>query len=87
MKSWIPLTWDYHPKAEFLNQAYNGKTLLPRRVKLRKLEIKDLLLCYSTDLDIEEDGEAIAQRATAENNKLLLRILRYHKCKFRRITA
>ncbi|KAK4037729.1 hypothetical protein OUZ56_029758 [Daphnia magna] len=77
-----PAAWDYHPKAEFLNQKFNNKTLLHTSVKAGKLDITDLLLDYGTDPDIEEDGQTIAHRAAAENNKLLIRILRYHKYKF-----
>ncbi|KAK4006335.1 hypothetical protein OUZ56_011489 [Daphnia magna] len=74
--------WDYHPKAEFLNQKFNNKTLLHTSVKAGKLDITDLLLDYGADPDIEDDGQTIAHRAAAENNKLLIRILRYHKYKF-----
>lgn len=77
-----PAAWDYHPKAEFLNQKFNDKTLLHTSVKAGKLDITDLLLDYGADPDIEEDGQTIAHRAAAENNKLLIRILRYHKYKF-----
>ncbi|KAK4024539.1 hypothetical protein OUZ56_009961 [Daphnia magna] len=77
-----PAAWDYHPKAEFLNQKFNNKTLLHTSVKAGKLDITDLLLDYGADPDIEEDGQTIAHRAAAENNKLLIRILRYHKYKF-----
>lgn len=42
----------------------------------------DLLLRYGADPDIEGDGQTIARRAAAESNKLLLRILKYLKCKF-----
>ncbi|KAK4028574.1 hypothetical protein OUZ56_021579 [Daphnia magna] len=37
---------------------------------------------YGADPDIEEDSQTIAHRAAAENNKLLIRILRYYKYKF-----
>lgn len=74
--------WDYHPKAEFLNQKFNNKTLLHTSVKAGKLDMTDLLLDYGADPDIEEDGQTIAHRAAAKNNKLLIRILRYHKYKF-----
>ncbi|KAK4045811.1 hypothetical protein OUZ56_033813 [Daphnia magna] len=77
-----PAAWDYHPKAEFLNQKFNNKTLLHSSVKAGKLDITDLLLDYGTDPDIEEDGQTIAHRAATENNKLLIRILRYDKYKF-----
>ncbi|KZS06420.1 Uncharacterized protein APZ42_030139 [Daphnia magna] len=77
-----PATWDYHSKAEFLNQKFNNKTLLHTSVKAGKLDITDLLLDYGADPDIEENGQTIAHRAAAENNKLLIRILRYHKYKF-----
>ncbi|KAK4045620.1 hypothetical protein OUZ56_033307 [Daphnia magna] len=77
-----PAAWDYHPKAEFLNQKFNNQTLLHTSVKAGKLDITDLLLDYGADPDIEEDGQTIAHRAAAENNKLLIRILRYHKYKF-----
>ncbi|KAK4030854.1 hypothetical protein OUZ56_024241 [Daphnia magna] len=73
---------DYHPKAEFLNQKFSKKTLLHTSVKPGKLDITDLLLDYGADPDIEEDGQTIAHRAAAENNKLLIRIFRYHKYKF-----
>ncbi|KAK4015042.1 hypothetical protein OUZ56_030032 [Daphnia magna] len=75
-------TWNYHPKEEFLNQKFNGKTLLHTSVKVGKLDISDLMLDYGADPDIEEDGQIIAHTAAAENNKLLIRILRYHKYKF-----
>ncbi|KZR96784.1 Uncharacterized protein APZ42_008679 [Daphnia magna] len=74
--------WDYHPKAEFLNQKFYNKTLLHTSWKAGKLDITDLLLDYGADPDIEEDGQTIAHRAAAENNKVLIRILRYHKYKF-----
>ncbi|KZS03651.1 Uncharacterized protein APZ42_033581 [Daphnia magna] len=77
-----PAAWDYHPKAEFLNQKFNNKTLLHTSVKAGKLDITDLLLDYGAYPDIEEDSQTIAHRAAAENNKLLIRILRYHKYKF-----
>ncbi|KZR97976.1 Uncharacterized protein APZ42_006848, partial [Daphnia magna] len=77
-----PAAWDYHPKAEFLNQKFNNKTLLHTSVKAGKLDITDLLLDYGADPDVEEDGQTIAHRAAAENHKLLIRILRYHKYKF-----
>ncbi|KAK4045307.1 hypothetical protein OUZ56_032845 [Daphnia magna] len=77
-----PAACDYHPKAEFLNQKFNNKTLLHTSVKAGKLDITDLLLDYGADPDIEEDVQTIANRAAAENNKLLIRILRYHKYKF-----
>ncbi|KAK4006509.1 hypothetical protein OUZ56_011663 [Daphnia magna] len=77
-----PAAWDYHPKAEFLNQKFNNKTLLHTSVKAGKLDITDLLLDYGADPDIEEDGQTIEHRAAAENNKLLIRILRYHKYNF-----
>ncbi|KAK4013908.1 hypothetical protein OUZ56_026460 [Daphnia magna] len=57
--------WDYCPKAEFLNQRYDEKTLLHRM-----------------DPKIEEDGQTIAHKGAAENNKLLIRILRFHQHKF-----
>ncbi|KAK4007171.1 hypothetical protein OUZ56_012333 [Daphnia magna] len=77
-----PAAWDYHPKAEFLNQKFYNKTLLHTSVKAGKLDITDLLLDYGADPDIEEDGQTIADRAAAENKKLLIRILRYPKYKF-----
>ncbi|KAK4045291.1 hypothetical protein OUZ56_032829 [Daphnia magna] len=77
-----PAAWDYHPKVEFLNQKFNNKTLLHTSVKAGKLDITDLLLDYGADPDIEEDGQTIAHRVAAENNKLLIKILRYHKYKF-----
>ncbi|KAK4045271.1 hypothetical protein OUZ56_032809 [Daphnia magna] len=77
-----PAAWDYHPKAEFLNQKFNNKTLLHASVKAGKLDITDLLLDYGADPDIKEDGQTIAHRAAAENNKLFIRVLRYHKYKF-----
>ncbi|KAK4013288.1 hypothetical protein OUZ56_025522 [Daphnia magna] len=69
-----PAAWDYHPKAEFLNQKFNNKTLLHTSVKAGKLDITDLLLDYGADPDIEEDGQTNAHRAAAENYKLLIRI-------------
>ncbi|KAK4006856.1 hypothetical protein OUZ56_012012 [Daphnia magna] len=71
-----PAALNYHPKAEFLNQKFNNKTLLHTSVKAGKQDITDLLLDYGADPDIEEDGQTIAHRAAAENNKLLIRILR-----------
>ncbi|KZS02239.1 Uncharacterized protein APZ42_000794 [Daphnia magna] len=65
-----PAAWDYNPKAEFLNQKFNNKTLLHTSVKAGKLDITDLLLDYGADPDIEEDGQTIAHRAAAGNNKL-----------------
>ncbi|KZS06172.1 Uncharacterized protein APZ42_030454 [Daphnia magna] len=41
-----------------------------------------LPIYYGADPDIEEDSQTIAHRAAAENNKLLIRILRYYKYKF-----
>ncbi|KAK4045288.1 hypothetical protein OUZ56_032826 [Daphnia magna] len=41
-----PAAWDYHPKAEFLNQKFNNKTPLHTSVKAGKLDITDLLLDY-----------------------------------------
>ncbi|KZS08245.1 Uncharacterized protein APZ42_027843 [Daphnia magna] len=76
-----PAAWNYHPKADFLNQKFNNKTLLHTSVKAGKLDIRDLLLDYGADPDIEEDGQTIAHRVAAENNKLLIRILRHHKYK------
>ncbi|KAI9557221.1 hypothetical protein GHT06_017041 [Daphnia sinensis] len=70
------------PKAEFLDGIMNGRTLLHRSVEKEKLDVTDLLLYYGADPDIEEDGQTIAHIAGAENNKLLLRILRMHGCRF-----
>ncbi|KZS04170.1 Uncharacterized protein APZ42_032947 [Daphnia magna] len=67
------------PKEEFLNQKFNDKTLLHTSVKAGKLDIMNLLLDYGADPDIKE---TMAHRAAAEDNKLLTRILRYHKYKF-----
>ncbi|KAI9551347.1 hypothetical protein GHT06_005863 [Daphnia sinensis] len=82
LKKLGPAAWDYDPKAEFLNKKFNERTLLHRSVKLEKLDITDLLLSYGADPDIEENGRTIAHIAAAQNNKLLVRILRYHKCTF-----
>ncbi|KAK4037693.1 hypothetical protein OUZ56_029724 [Daphnia magna] len=68
-----PPTFKFDPNA-------TQKATLPKCTG--KLDITDLLLDYDTDLDIEEDCQTIAHRAAAVNNKLLIRILRYHKYKF-----
>ncbi|KAI9553634.1 hypothetical protein GHT06_021557 [Daphnia sinensis] len=70
LKKLGPAAWDYHPKAGFLNQQFNRKTLLHRSVKLEKLDITDLLLYYGANPDIEENGRTIEHLAAAENNKL-----------------
>lgn len=36
-----PAAWDYRTKAEFLNQRYDGKTLLHKNVEVEKLDITD----------------------------------------------
>ncbi|KAI9552230.1 hypothetical protein GHT06_022585 [Daphnia sinensis] len=82
LKKLGPTEGHQRPKAEFLDEIMNGRTLLHRSVKKEKLDVTDSFLYYGADPNIEEDGQTIAHIAAAENNKLLLRILRMHGCRF-----
>lgn len=72
--------WNFRKKAEFLNYKY--KLLDGSGVKVENSDITDLFLTYEMCPDIERNGETIAHKAAAENNKLFLQILRYqYSCK------
>ncbi|KAK4007025.1 hypothetical protein OUZ56_012180 [Daphnia magna] len=60
--------WTYHPEAEFLTTNTTER---------HSYNLTNLLLHYGADPNIEDDGETLAHRVATENNKLLLRILRF----------
>jgi ankyrin repeat protein len=59
----------------FLNNLYDGISLLHESVTLRKHDIMELLLEYRANVNIYEEGQTIAHRAAANNDTTMLRII------------
>ncbi|XP_059353567.1 putative ankyrin repeat protein RF_0381 [Daphnia carinata] len=69
--------------ATFLNERFEEEqTLLHTSVRRCRYDITDLLLSFGADPEILYHGKTIGHIAAAENDLLLLRILKHNNCEF-----